>query len=139
MKLEDMRTDWDNLYSLPPGLLSDVSRIVELELNDSEDLEGRLHLFSGFSENAFPKLKSIYLDEVALIPSEILALVIVNAEEAEVSGGTKEQLEVIIRKILDTEQLTLRELVLYRFEDWNSISAEDWEQADDKLEYLDFD
>ena len=77
------------------------------------------------------------MDEVVLIPSEILALVIVNAEKVLVAV-TKEQLEVIIRKILDTEQLTLRDLAGVGV-DLNTISADDWEQADDKLEYLDFD
>ena len=149
VKLKNISTDWCNVSHLPPNVLSKASRNIklDLELNFSFGICCEHHeyrdievLFKKLSEHRFPQLKKLVFDymcddnQVKAICPKVLAEAFVKAEEVDFNDVdlTKEQIDAILSKIIETEEMTLRRVFIHT----DGLDKETLKLAEDKLDRL---
>jgi len=145
IELRKLSTFWSNLSSLSPNILSVVMKKLKLDIEICPEMNWRTDdeedLFRELVKHGLPKLRSFRTEDTRLwsICPEVLSQVVVNAQTSELKRTdlTKVQVKFILSKIIETEDLTLRELIVdQNIVDDFLISPEIWAQAEEKLDCL---
>ena len=149
VKLKNIFTDWCIVSHLPPNVLSKASRNIKLDLEldltagtccDYHEYRDIEVFFKELSEHRFPQLKNLVLDymcddnQVKAICPKVLAEAFVKAEEVcfDDVDMTRKQIDAILSKIIETEEMTLRRVFIHT----DGLDKETLKLAEDKLDRL---